>query len=175
MKIAGTAFLAVPLISGLLFVEIKGRRREGQPDNIICQAREIIRGRMEDDFGSGRGIILKQGMSVVWNNPVLGTGPYTFFFTLSGRQIESAEQIPSDPFPNIIAIEGFHLENHIIYGKAHNMFLEIAVCMGIPALLSFLVFLGGLFRLALKKAFDHPILLAFAASALCYVIQSFFR
>ena len=178
LKITGVIFLALSIAGGLLFVEVFGSRIENQPNNVIFQAREIMRGRMEDRFGSYRGWIWKNGMSVVLDNPLLGTGPDTFFFALGGQQI-SAVPTEENPLPIIIEPAGRQLEyvevNKVIVDKAHNTFLQIAVCMGIPALLAYLVFIGGMFSASIKKAFDRPILLAFGAAALSYLIQSFFQ
>jgi len=179
MKVSGMVILALALAGGLLFVEIEGRRREGQTDNIIWQAREMLRGRPGDDFGSGRGLVWKYGMSVVWDNPFLGTGPDTFYFALGGRQIEPDQPNEHNPLPNIVDPGGLQLEAmHKVgtaFDKAHNIFLQIAVCMGIPALLAFLTFLGGLFFQSGKKSFNRPVLLAFTAASLSYIIQSFFQ
>ena len=179
MKIAGAALLAASIIGGLLFVEIEGSRRSDRPRDIIWQAREMMHGRMEDRFGSGRGHIWRMGMSVVFDNPLLGTGPDTFFFALGGRQVIPAEPTPEDPFPSWVTAQGMQLEAvekyKVIYDKAHNAFLQIAVCMGIPALLAYLIFLGGLFLPSVKRAFNRPVLFAFGAAALSYIIQTFFQ
>jgi len=48
------------------------------------------------------------------------------------------------------------------------------VGMGVPALLAYIIFLGSIFIPAIKRAFERPILFAFGAAALSYMIQSFF-
>jgi hypothetical protein len=156
-KIAGIAILAVILIGGLLFVEIMGAKWADQPTNLIWQIREIMHGRFEDTFGSYRGWVWKRGASVILNHPVFGTGPDTFYYALGEKyDMESMRAI------------GFGFD------KAHNVFIQIAVCMGIPALLAYIIFLGNLFFSAVKKAFERPILFACGAAALSYLIQSFF-
>jgi putative inorganic carbon (HCO3(-)) transporter len=62
----------------------------------------------------------------------------------------------------------------IVFDKAHNIFLQIAVCMGFPALLAYLAFLGGVIVPSVKKAFKRPMLMSYGAAALSYMIQSFF-
>ena len=180
MKIAGLVMLGVMIVGGLLFVEIEGARRADQPGNIIWQAREMLRGRLDDDFGSARGWVWKNGFSVIRNNPWLGTGPDTFFFALGGTQMISLSDVIQSGVPRQMnALDGLHVDAiqsvHMFFDKAHNMFLQIAVCQGIPALLAFLIFLGALFIPAIKKAFNQPVLLAFAAGSLSYLIQSFFQ
>jgi O-antigen ligase len=178
MKIAGFVFLGAVIIGSLLFVEIAGARRAHQPHNIIWQAREMLHGRLADDFGSARGWVWKNGFSVIRNNPWLGTGPDTFFFALGGGQTESVRVARASP-RYILARGGLHHDSvakvNMYFDKAHNTFLQIAVCMGLPALLAYLIFLGALFLPAIKKAFNRPILFAFSAGALSYLIQCFFQ
>jgi hypothetical protein len=178
MRIAGFAFLGAVVISGLLFVEVAGARRVNQPNDIIWQAREILHGRIDDNFGSARGWVWKNGISVIRNNPWLGTGPDTFFFALGGTQAMSLRETRGNP-QFIVDLDGLHQDSlmsvDMWFDKAHNTFLQIAVCKGLPALVAYLIFLGALFLPALKKAFKRPILLAFTAGALSYLIQCFFQ
>jgi len=157
LKIASAILLPVMFIGGLAGLEIVGSRLSEKPDNIVWQAREMMHGRLDDSFGSNRGWIWRNAIEVIPENPIFGTGPGTFFYALgTERQMEAAERY------------------NMIFDKAHNVFLQIAVTMGIPALLAYIIFLGSVFIPAIKKAFDRPILLAFGAAALGYVIQSFF-
>jgi len=157
MKIAGFAFLTLAAVGGVLFIEIIGARIVGQPRNIFWQAREILHGRMQDSFGTNRGWVWIRGLSVIPEHPILGTGPDTFYHALG----------------DTLQHEAFRRYN-IVFDKAHNMYLQIAVCMGIPALLAFLTFWGGLFAGFIKKALSRPFLLACGAGALSYLIQAFF-
>jgi len=157
MKVAGAIFLPVLLISGLIGLEIVGSRLSEQPYNIIWQAREMMHGRIEDDFGTRRGWIWRNAVEVIPYNPIFGTGPGTFFHALGHER----------------QLEAISLYNYTI-DKAHNVFLQIAVTMGIPALIAYVIFLGGVFVPAVKRAFDRPILLAFGAAALSFIIQSLF-
>jgi len=160
LRIACAAAVPVLLISGMVGLEIVGSRLSDQPGSFVWQAREMMHFRMDDSFGSGRGFIWRNAVEVIPYNPIFGTGPDTFYYALGGfggeRQTLAAE---------------LHGE---VYDKAHNVFLQIAVCMGIPALVAYLIFLGGVFIPAVKAAFDRPVLLAFGAAALSYVIQGFF-
>jgi len=178
MKIAGLAALGAAVVGGLLFVQIAGARWENQPGNIVWQAREILHGRMDDHFGSARGWVWRNGLAVIRNNPWLGTGPDTFFFALGGVQTVSLADAKQQP-QMMLGLGGLHWDSMQSVGmwfdKAHNTFLQIAVCKGIPALLAFLIFLGALFIPAIKKAFNQPVLFAFGAGALSFFIQSFFQ
>jgi hypothetical protein len=156
-KMVGVGILPVIILCAVIGLEMLGTRFADNPDNIIWQAREMMHGRLEDDFGSSRGWVWKRAVSVIPDNPVFGTGPDTFEYALGEElQMEAGERY------------------NIKFDKAHNIFLQIAVCMGIPALLAYLAFLGGVFVPAVKAAFDRPVLLAFGAASLSYVIQSFF-
>lgn len=157
MKIAGIVFLPAALIAGFVFLEIMAPRWAETPGNTLWQLREILHGNFDDKFGSGRGWVWKRGFAVLFERPVFGAGPDAFYYALGkDTQLES------------LAVNG------VYFDKAHNIFLQIAVCMGIPALVSYLVFLGGLAASAVKKAFGNPLMLAFGAAAFSYTIQSFF-
>jgi putative inorganic carbon (HCO3(-)) transporter len=156
MKIAGIAFLPAALIAGFVFLEIAAAKLSETPKNILWQLREVLHGRLEDNFGSSRGWVWKRGFSVVFDRPVFGAGPDAFYYALGDMQYDA------------LALY------NIIFDKAHNIFLQIAVCMGLPAFFSYVVFIGALFVSAVKKAFERPLLLAFGAAALSYTIQSFF-
>lgn len=158
MKRLGIVFLAVFVLGGVLAVEIIGSRLQNQPGSVIWQAREMLHGRLEDDFGSARGWVWKRGISVIPNNPLLGTGPDTFYQAL-GYELQA---------------ESFGRYG-VVFDKAHNTFIQIAVCMGVPALIAFLTFLLGLFVPAVKRAFRRPLLLAFGAAALSYLVQCLFE
>jgi len=157
MKITAAAVLITAVAGCFLFVEIIGSRRADNPGGIVWQTREVIHGRINDSFGTGRVWIWRRGMRVILDRPVLGSGPDTFYYALSDFQDE--------------AIELFGVR----FDKAHNTFLQIAVCMGMPALLAYLVFLAGLLAPALKAASNRPLLAAFCAAVLSYLIQSFFQ
>ncbi|MDR1705632.1 MAG: O-antigen ligase family protein [Clostridiales bacterium] len=157
-QIAGTAFLGAAVLGGLLFVEIMGRRFADRPGNIVFEAREILHGNLDDSYGSGRGWVWKRGLSVIPDNPMLGTGPDTFYYAL-GEELQQE------------AVAQYN----VTFDKAHNTFIQIAVCLGVPALLAFLTFLAGLFVPAVKRIFKRPLLAAFAAAAFAYLVQSFFE
>ena len=178
LKIAGVAFLGLSLAGGLLFVEIAGARRGNQPQGIVWEAREILHGRLGDSLGTYRGWIWKAGLSVIKKHPFLGTGPDTYFFALGGRQTARILDAKFTP-QSLIALDGMQQEAMKVMNqwidKAHNTYLQIAVCMGLPALFAYLIFLGALFLPSIKRAFKEPLLFAFGAGAFCYLVQCFFQ
>jgi hypothetical protein len=179
MKIAGVAFLAISIGSGLGIVYGMSEERAGTLGDVVWEAREVLHGRIDDNFGSYRGWVWRNSVEILPENPWLGTGPGTFFFALGGVQIAPrSEAAHNNPVPLTASagrvLQGIN-ETGLSFDKAHNTFLQIAVTMGIPALIAYLVFLGAIFIPSIKTAFDRPLLLAFGAGALSYIIQTFFQ
>jgi len=158
MKIAGVIILAVMIIGGIAFINVAGERREDNPNDIIWQAREMLNGRFEDHFGSGRVFVWRNALPVVADRPILGSGPGTFFQAMG----EEFQEMSSQQFG-------------ATFDTAHNTYLQMAITLGIPALLAYLIFLAALFIPAAKAAFSRPILLAFSVAALSYLVQSLFQ
>jgi O-antigen ligase len=158
MKISGITLLALTIIGGFAFIQIEGARHEDNPGNIIWQAREILHGRIEDEFGSNRAFVWRESVNILTDRPILGSGPATFRWALS-QEFQK------------ISLERFG----VIFDTAHNIYLNTAITLGIPALMALLTLIGSLFWQSLKKAFNRPILLAFSAAALAYLAQGFFQ
>jgi len=158
MKIAGIALLAITIAGGIAFVEIEGARRYDRPQDVIWQARELFHGRAEDFFGSNRIFVWNEALNTLTDRPILGSGPATFRLALS----EDFQNLSEERY-------GVHFDT------AHNIYLNTAITLGIPALLALLTLIGSLFWPTLKRAFDRPLLLAFGAAALAYLAQGFFQ
>lgn len=154
-KIAGAVLLGALIAGGLGGVEIIGRHLP--PQNIIYQAREIMHGNMEDEFGSNRGFIWKRAIERVQYQPIFGTGPDTFIHA----------------FGKLNQDEGKELHG-VIYDKAHNDFIQILICEGIFGLLAYLAFIAGLIVSSVKKSFDSTFALMALGGVCAYLIQSFF-
>ncbi|MBU5317431.1 O-antigen ligase family protein [Clostridium bornimense] len=106
--------------------------------------------------GSSRIGIWKLVIKIVEEKPVLGTGPDTLDKALP--------KICGDDYEKL----GF------IVDKAHNEFLQIAATMGIPALITYLIFLMLILKNLLKHIEDDKykvLLLVFVA----FITQSFFN
>lgn len=155
-QIAGFCLLAVMILGGLAGVEVIGRKVS--EDNIVYEARELMHGRMQDHFGSNRGYIWRKALErVKGGQPLFGTGSDTFYHAFGKlNQKESLD------------IYGV---NH---NKAHNDFLQILLCNGIFALVSYLALVVGIVVLSVKKAFGDTFLIIALGTALAYLIQSFF-
>lgn len=106
--------------------------------------------------GSSRIGIWKLVLKVIKENPLLGTGPDTLNQAL------------------IITCLDDYKELGFVVDKAHNEFLQVAVNMGIPALIVYLIFLSLILRNLLKNIKQNQykiLLLVFVA----FVTQSFFN
>ena len=158
MKIGGIVLIGLALIGGFVFIQIEGARREGNPNDIIWQAREITRGRMEDHFGSDRGFVWRGAAAILADRPFLGSGPATFRLAIGEEFQELSEE-----------------RYGVIFDTPHNVYLNTAITLGIPALAAFLTLIGSLFLPTLKRAFDRPLLLAFGAAAFAYLAQGLFQ
>lgn len=155
-RIAALAVTAAILIIAVAGVQIMGPRFSGDFENIVWQAYETMRGNFEDMFGSGRAVIWKVTATVVFNYPLLGTGPDTFAFAVYEHQ-EYLSSITQTSFD-----------------KAHNEFLQILICHGFFGLGAFLLFIGSLSVLAMRKVWDNPMVMAIVASCGAYLVQAFF-
>jgi hypothetical protein len=155
-KIVGATVLVLTLLAGILGVEILGARYEDQPQHVLYQAREVLHGRPDDDFGTGRVFVWRSSLSVVPEHPFLGTGPDTFDIAFTPFQAETQQRY------------------NLIFDKAHNDYVQILVCCGIPALIAYLALLLCAFIPAIRKAFDSPLLFAALGAGLSYCVQSFF-
>lgn len=154
-QIAGIVILGVFIIGGIGGVEIIGRDLPTQ--NIIYQAREMMHGNLEDEFGSNRGFIWKRAIERVQYQPVFGTGSDTFIHAFGKLNQNEAKEL-----------------HGVVYDKAHNDFIQILLCNGVPGLLTYLAFISGILITSLKKAFSNIFALAALGGVMAYLIQSFF-
>ena len=154
-KFAGLAVALVIIIVGLSSVEVVGRNLP--PENIIHQAREIMHGRIDDNFGSSRIYIWRKALETLPNQPLFGTGQDTFLYSLGWEFQEEA------------------LELHgVVYDKAHNDFMQTLLCNGIFDLIAYLALIAGVIAYSIKPAFNDTILLMAFAAVLAYLGQSMF-
>lgn len=107
-----------------------------------------------DNAGSGRVLYWKRIKTYMFDYPILGSGPDTLgkiYKSKYGKELTA-------------------------YPKAHNEYLQMAVTLGYPYLLIYLVLVGGiLFRLFKKAICGDVLSLALMCSILGYVVQAFFN
>lgn len=120
-----------------------------QADSFLSEAEMAMEGDLQ--AGSGRFLLWQESLQALPDSALIGTGPDTLFYAAPERfEATFGENYPA---------------------KAHNIFLEIAVTMGIPALLAYLAFLF----LVVRGTNQHePLLFAFKAMIIMYVVQGMF-
>jgi len=94
----------------------------------VLEASELMHGRLDDRAGQLRGYIWKSTLDIIKNNPLFGTGLGTFAASFEPYAAGYMEYSPNTGVD-----------------MAHNDFLQIAACTGIPGLFLYLLFLGTLF------------------------------
>jgi O-antigen ligase len=144
------------LVAGAAMVYLVGGRLGGA----LYQASELLHGRWDDSFGSGRLYIWRSVWELVPQRLLLGGGPDT----LSLRTEAVFERY--DPDLDIL------LRSHV--DAAHNEYLNILVNQGLPALLCYA---GALVSAAVgwvKRSPARPACALLGAAVLCYCVQAFF-
>ena len=147
----GVILIAVCIMAGLAGILILGRSESAGP---VYQVREILRGNIQDDFGTHRIYIWRNALRVLPKHPLIGSGPDTFVYVFP----QDAQFVFGE-----------------YYDKAHNEYLQILICQGILGLLSYFVFIGALLKNAIATAFKNPITMAVLAAFTGYCIQAFFN
>lgn len=155
-RITGVCVLGIMIFSGIAGVEVVGQRVP--ESNIVYEAREMLHGRMQDSFGSYRGFVWRKSLEQFGaGQPFFGTGSDTFIYAFGEKNQEESKSLLS-----------------VAYDKAHNDFLQILLCNGILAFISYLALMVSIVIQSMKKAFNDDILLIGFGGLLAYFIQSFF-
>jgi len=113
--------------------------------------------------GSGRWKLWEIALPLVAEYPVFGSGPDTLTYV----------------YDHEAYLEYANLTDHHV-DKAHNEYLQIAITMGIPALLFYLAFLSTVFWAAWRSLWESSgekqlLLAGFLALLIAYLIQGFFN
>jgi len=127
-------------------------------NTIVKDAAVVIseKGEGRDSVGSSRWYIWRNAFPLIENHAFVGSGPDTFALVFPG-----------------------HYEN-LIFDKAHNEYLQIAITLGIPALLLYLFILFQILLKGFKKAVtlegqQEIIQYGLLAMVLGYLLQAFFN
>ena len=113
-----------------------------------------------EDGGANRIFIWERVIPLIFERPLLGFGPETLGEVFSDRHMEE-----------IVA----KYNREIVFDKAHNEYLHIAVTTGIPSLLVYLTFLFSILKRAFKNKNKNPMIIPLMASIIGYLIQAFFN
>jgi len=128
--------------------------------------------------------IRSEAILLIKNNENVKTiGSYRWF--LWARVIELIKQKPwfgygienmLIPFMNAYRSDIVNiLKLEIVFDKAHNEYLNIAVSSGIPSLIAYLSFVGLCLKTGIIRLKENPIYLALFASVIGYLIQATFN
>jgi O-antigen ligase len=128
--------------------------------SIIDDARSVAEKAPEyEKAGSTRIFVWKKTLMLIKSKPLTGYGPDTLDI----------------PFMKNFRSEVNKYYGNMVVDKAHNEYLQIAVTIGIPGLLVYLLFILSVFIKALKTHRGNPIVIILLCSTLGYWIQAFFN
>lgn len=132
----------------------------GQMGGFFHEASELLHGRWDDAFGSGRLYIWRSVWPLVSERPWLGGGPDTLGLRTDAAFTRWSEEL------------GVTLRAAV--DSAHNEYLGILINQGLLALACFLGLLGLLALRWVRTAHRDPLAALCGGAALCYCIQAFF-
>ena len=154
-QITGIAAVSICVL-GVTMIYFYGAQLGG----FLYEASELLHGRWDDSFGSGRLYIWRKMMELVPQHPLFGSGPDTI-----GLCTDAA-------FERMNATVGAVIRSQI--DNAHNEYLNILVERGA---ISLIVYLALLIRCAVhwvRNAAEQPITAICGGAVLAYCIQAFF-
>lgn len=128
-------------------------------DGFLHEVSEILHGRIDESFGSGRIRIWKNVLGEICDKPIFGKGPDTM----------QKEKFP--PFERFYPARNKVMRTGI--DVAHNEPLNILYHQGILGLLAYSGFVFFVLRAWYKNRND-ALILALGSSVICYLVQSFF-
>lgn len=109
---------------------------------------------------SQRVFIWKNAVTLVPKYILHGSGPDTFDIPFMGNFQKETERV---------------LKSNDIVDKAHNEYLQIAVTLGIPALITYLALISLLLFKSIKTSKSTSFLIPLNISFIAYLIQAFFN
>lgn len=152
-------FLTLDLTSG---EKISSRSDQLMYDTKAAREDLLKNGRITDEgLGSARIYIWKVALKTIQKNPIIGSGPDTFRYSIEKYFPEDGQRY--------IDVYGALID------KAHNEFLQISSTMGIPALIVYLIFLFLCIKNNIKYMWKSKISFIINLTIIAYVIQSFFN
>ena len=125
---------------------------------ILTQLSHFLHGHLDDEAGSGRGIVWKYTVKLIGENLWFGTGPDTY----------------KDAFMEYSKIIMEVLGVNVYFDYAHNDLLQIASNTGIFAIISYLGFVFSLGIRALRRLKYNPLIALFGLGVVGYFVHVFF-
>ena len=117
------------------------------------QTIEIVKGNIEDNYGTNRIFIWKNTLKIVPDNMLTGVGIDNFYYAFGKQPLYDGKWV---------------------FDKAHNEYLQILVTEGIFSLLSYLLFYGIMTIKVLKNSFKDK-QLYLVLPIIGYLTQAFFN
>ncbi|MEW9672591.1 O-antigen ligase family protein [Ammoniphilus sp. 3BR4] len=132
---------------------------------LLTDTHKVVQEDQNGRAGSGRWYIWSTSFPLIADYFWIGSGPDTFAAVFPHRPAELKENL-GNPNKKV--------------DKAHNEYLQIAITLGVPALLIYLLFIAHIFwrgmkRAAQLKSQDQILLYGLLAMMLGYLIQAFFN
>lgn len=150
---AGYAALFALMLIGVVFVYGYSGEKA-----MLRELSGLLHGELSDEAGTYRGYIWKAAVKIIAQRPVLGGGPGSFFSLFK----------PYNEGYNDLSQYGVAVD------FAHNDFLNIAACTGLPGLGLYLAFLVSLAVRCVRALRRCPAMLILLAGLLGYLVYSFF-
>ena len=150
---AGYAVLLAVTIAGIIYVYCYSGDKAA-----LHGVSQILHGHISDEAGTYRGYIWKNTVKIIMGRPVFGGGPGSFFSLF----------MPYNGGYNALSHYGVAVD------LAHNDFLNIAACTGLPGLGLYIAFLVSLAVRCIRAEKRCPVMLIFMAGLLGYLVYSFF-
>jgi putative inorganic carbon (HCO3(-)) transporter len=151
--------------AGFVFINLQSHNQVAtRAASIASNAQQVVTNHDSNYAGSSRWYIWKESLSIISSHPWLGTGPDTF------------EQVFQPPHAGAVK----YLDGQLI-ANANNAYLQIAVTLGLPALIALLAFyLRILFsawsqRKRAGSKESYLVSIGLFATALGYLVQAFFN
>jgi O-antigen ligase len=115
--------------------------------------------------GSNRYFIWKKSVPLIADYFLLGSGPDTLKYVFPADEKEKVE---------------FFNDPNMIIDKAHNEYIQIAVTLGVPALLTYLLLISFIFYNAIRaikvsKPKDNLVIFGLLSAIMGYLVQAFFN
>ena len=124
--------------------------------SVLWHIREVLSGRARNSFGQYRWGVWKYSINLSRMNELFGTGPDTFYYA----------------FRDYIKLIGEKPKIYSGYDFAHNAYLNILVCNGIPTMIAYILL--NLFLCIHAFRSKHPYGIMLGLGLLCYCVFEFF-
>ncbi|MDN3018497.1 O-antigen ligase family protein [Paenibacillus sp. BSR1-1] len=160
------AFLLITLGLMLLVINISENDQYfNRINSVVTDTYSVASNQSTGHEGSSRFFIWEKSLPLVPKYFWVGSGPDTFEFVFKASPKELQE---------------FFGDPNITVDKAHNEYLQIAITLGTPALLTYLLFIFVIFRRAFKavrqaEGNEKLILYGLIATIIGYLVQAFFN